>query len=709
MLCAAVLCVAITPLTGHSHEARPAYLEIKQTGADRYQVVWKVPTTGGVRVRIQPAFPAHCYLASEPEVEELPAALVERYELGCGPQGLDGEMIEVLGLRKTLIEVVVRVEMLDGRKYQGSLRAAAPKYTIAPRESRPSIAGQFVMLGMRHAVRRLSAVLLAFALAWTVGLRRRLATLLALFALGYTAGFVGAAQGLIDIATEWGTMALAATAFLLAVRSLERTGEDSTPASLKVWLPVAGIIYGAAFGQDWIPEGIARVDVPVAATALSAGIWAGLLLVAALAGLGGRVASDLGLSRVIRARLMPFYALGAMSVLLFALALSNIAAAPVVQPYLRPESMLLAVAAGLLLGLNRRLRPGIGLVFLMAMQVAGLVMVVRGVALPLASLAIPLSLSVLGIMLMFGGRLPGFLTLGLAGLACLYHGWLNGNWLVDHVSIMLPSAVGMCAVFSGLLLFTAAGARQSGTGYGRTLSWTGGLLSLVAGFAMRFSGYEASEFGETAVLASAGLRLPVVSIFMIIASVYLVLRWRRRGLTGGGGRGAPALPAVVSSLLLVAGLVTVPYGHIAIADYSGSAGKLTQEGAARVIEGLLENTYRAVNLKGESEIYDRLALSVDGGLVEEIYLESRRRTVIPSESAAEAKVIDVSVIDVEDGVPAPGGRGYSFTCRWLVSGTVRHWAHKHNRLNRYAGRITIRPVEGVWKISALELIDEVRL
>ena len=710
LLCSLPLCFIIFPRQSAGHEARPAYLEIIETESHHYRVVWKVPMRDGMRLRIQPAFPAHCRLASEPDVEGLPAALIERYDLECGPTGLDGETIEILGLQRTLVEVIVRIRMMDGREYKGTLRAAAPKYTIAPREPRSRIVGRFMLLGARHAVRKLPAVLLVFALTWAFGLKRRLAASLALFAVGYAAGFVGAGQGLIDISSEWGTISLAATAFMLASRSLQTADDGDGIRKWLFWLPLAGVIFGSAFGQDWAADGIAHADIPVSAVALLTGVWTGLLVLAGLAGLAGQVTYDLGLDRLVRMPVLLFYPLGTVSVFFFALALSDLITTGVVQPYLRPESVVFALAAGLLAAQAGGARSGTGLLLFVVMLATGLVAGARGAAFPLASVAIPLSLVVLGIALILRGRLPALIVLALASLACLYHGWLNGNWLSEHVSVTPPSAIGMCALFSGLLLFAVITASRVEPARIGGVCSAGGLLLLAAGFGMRFSGYEASEFGTMTVLASARLRLPLLSLLTIIASLYLGVRVGREGLAGGSLSGV-RLPGflIASSLLLVAALVAVPYGNIAIAHYSGSAGELTEEGAGRVIAGLLENTYRAVNQKGESEIYDRLAMSVDVDLVEDIYLESRRRTVLPSESGAEAKVIDVNIIGVTDGAPARDGRGYSFMCRWLVSGTVRHWAHKHNRLNRYAGRITIRPVDGAWKISALELIDEERL
>ena len=51
-------CVAFTPCAS-AHEVRPAYLELRQTGTDTYDVLWKVPARGdNMRLGIYVEFPS---------------------------------------------------------------------------------------------------------------------------------------------------------------------------------------------------------------------------------------------------------------------------------------------------------------------------------------------------------------------------------------------------------------------------------------------------------------------------------------------------------------------------------------------------------------------------------------------------------------------------------------------------------------------------
>jgi hypothetical protein len=40
---------------------------------------------------------------------------------------------------------------------------------------------------------------------------------------------------------------------------------------------------------------------------------------------------------------------------------------------------------------------------------------------------------------------------------------------------------------------------------------------------------------------------------------------------------------------------------------------------------------------------------------------------------------------------------------------VVHWGHSHTRLNKYHAWITIKPVDGTWKVTNLEIVEEGRI
>ena len=136
--------------------------------------------------------------------------------------------------------------------------------------------------------------------------------------------------------------------------------------------------------------------------------------------------------------------------------------------------------------------------------------------------------------------------------------------------------------------------------------------------------------------------------------------------------------------------------------------RMTDEKAEEMVAGLLHNIYRAFDFRGEEAIYDVLDRSVSGDLLTEIYLETRRGLELASQGGARAKVKDIELLEVESR-PLEGSQGIAAHTRWNVSGSVGHWGHVHTRTNQYEADLKIEPIDGVWKLTNLTILQEERL
>jgi hypothetical protein len=128
--------------------------------------------------------------------------------------------------------------------------------------------------------------------------------------------------------------------------------------------------------------------------------------------------------------------------------------------------------------------------------------------------------------------------------------------------------------------------------------------------------------------------------------------------------------------------------------------------AGEIAGALLHNVYRAFDYRDEETIYDILERSVTGDLLTETYLETRRGLELASQGGARAKVQRVEMRDIE---LKDTGDGFAARCTWSVAAAVGHWGHIHQRVNSYVADLRIDPVDGVWKITGLELIEEERI
>jgi len=190
-------------------------------------------------------------------------------------------------------------------------------------------------------------------------------------------------------------------------------------------------------------------------------------------------------------------------------------------------------------------------------------------------------------------------------------------------------------------------------------------------------------------------------ILLVLAGLagLIVLAVRHGRSLLGGGR--PPLRAVGTAAVLAVIVVA------ALPRVVRSSG-VSDDKAAQILHGLLLNTYRAFDYREEDRIYGTLEQSISGDLLTDVYLETRRSLELENQGGARAKVKEVEVLSSESE-PLAGATGFAALGTWNVAGSVGHWGHIHQRRNQYEARFTVEAIDGVWKITGLELLQEERL
>ena len=204
-------------------------------------------------------------------------------------------------------------------------------------------------------------------------------------------------------------------------------------------------------------------------------------------------------------------------------------------------------------------------------------------------------------------------------------------------------------------------------------------------------------------LITIGVPMVSMACFLLVLIVsYLFIRQRKAGksiLVSGS----------FIAVLLIAGIFMYPYFHVSVSRPAMMVPKISNEKAVSVLQTLLKNVYRSFDFREENDVYDRLATSVHGDLLSQIYLQNRKSMIVTQAGGAQARVKTVDIQSVDVNSLATDPLGLLFHAQWTAEGTVGHWGHIHTRKNQYDANITVKPVEGVWKIVDLELIEEKRI
>jgi hypothetical protein len=218
--------------------------------------------------------------------------------------------------------------------------------------------------------------------------------------------------------------------------------------------------------------------------------------------------------------------------------------------------------------------------------------------------------------------------------------------------------------------------------------------------------YQMPTVQQVAIAGSLGtLSVPAGS--MVLLAAVLPVAWRLRSARR---LGKPSTSGYLVILGLCAGAVLLyPVTQLKLARPLVLAGEMDEAQAAQILQALLKNVYRAFDFREEDDVYDKLALSVEGDLLADIYLQNRRSFAVQKAGGAQAKVKEVAVSQAMAERQAAGSAAYTIRGAWTATGTVGHWGHVHTRTNQYDAIVTIGADQGNWKISGLEVLEEQRI
>jgi hypothetical protein len=192
------------------------------------------------------------------------------------------------------------------------------------------------------------------------------------------------------------------------------------------------------------------------------------------------------------------------------------------------------------------------------------------------------------------------------------------------------------------------------------------------------------------------IRIPLGTLICLIILWPLVRTiHREKGKRAAAAGGA----ALMGCAILIYPLLNLPVPVSAKPE-------LSDEAASKVVSSLLKNVYTSFDFRGESAIYDALGQSLSGELLADVYLQTIKSLELASQGGARVKVKEVTLNTAEF---KPKESGIDAICTWDVIGAVGHWGHIHQRKNRYEAELAVQPVDGHWKITRLEILQEERI
>jgi len=302
------------PQPAHGHEARPGYLELQQTAAETWSVLWKVPAQGDMRLSIHPRFPEACALASEPIAFSVSGAYIERTSIAC-KGGLAGRAIGVDGLAATMTDVLVRSVRTDGSVQVARLSPSTPSFLFESTPDSLDVARAYTLLGVEHILRGVDHLLFVLGLMLLVRDKWLLVKTITAFTVAHSITLAAATLGWMRVAQPPVEAVIALSILFLASELAKQRRGDSGLMERWPWIVafVFGLLHGFGFAGALREVGLPESDVPLALFTFNVGVEVGQLLFVSTILVAWAVLRRFLTRAPVWMHAMPAYAIGTMA------------------------------------------------------------------------------------------------------------------------------------------------------------------------------------------------------------------------------------------------------------------------------------------------------------------------------------------------------------------------------------------------------------
>lgn len=275
-----LLIVGLLPMLASAHEMRPGYLEIRESGPDTYDVLWKVPALGdNLRLGLYLRFEDDVKTVTEPVAGFLGGAHTQRMRIQRDG-GLTGALVTIDGLDATYTDVLLRLERADGTEITHRLTPADPSYVIPAEPGTGQVAWTYLVLGAEHILSGIDHLLFVLALLMiVVGWRKLIGTITA-FTVAHSITLALAALGFVHVPGQPVEAIIALSIVFVAAEIVRgRMGKPGLTSRLP-WIVAFtfGLLHGFGFAGALNEIGLPQSAIPLALFTFNVGVEVGQLM-----------------------------------------------------------------------------------------------------------------------------------------------------------------------------------------------------------------------------------------------------------------------------------------------------------------------------------------------------------------------------------------------------------------------------------------------
>ena len=272
-------CLGVLSGAAQAHERRPAYLELRQLEAEKFDVLWKVPAKGELRLGLYVRFPQDCSEPQSRTVYQTGDAYIERWQVRCAG-GLPGKTISVDGLTTSLTDVLVRLQWSDGRTQTVRLDASKTDFVVEAAPNWRQLTMAYMSFGVEHILLGIDHLLFVLGLMLIVRSPGTLVKTITAFTVAHSITLGLAVFGVVHVPSRPVDAAIALSIVFLGAEILHARRGKLGLTFRYPWIVAFafGLLHGLGFAGALTSLGLPATDIPLALLFFNVGVEIGQLL-----------------------------------------------------------------------------------------------------------------------------------------------------------------------------------------------------------------------------------------------------------------------------------------------------------------------------------------------------------------------------------------------------------------------------------------------
>jgi hydrogenase/urease accessory protein HupE len=248
-------------------------------------VTWRAPIYYGQPHPATVELPSHWKTVVEPTERLLPDSQVFRSVVTVGEKGVAGSVVRFPGLERTVTDVFVRMNRLDGTTMTAVVRPTRPYAPLRGERTWHTTAGEYIGLGFHHILLGVDHLLFVLGLLLIVKTRMMLLSTVTAFTVSHSITLAIATLGYARAPLPPLNAAIALSILFLGPEVV-RSWRGETSVTIRYPWVVAflfGLLHGFGFASGLSTTGMPKAELPLALLFFNVGVELGQLVFVAIA------------------------------------------------------------------------------------------------------------------------------------------------------------------------------------------------------------------------------------------------------------------------------------------------------------------------------------------------------------------------------------------------------------------------------------------